>query len=519
MRTQIVWWKRGTAGVAGALCIVALAAVVLLAASFGGGSGYTVRAIFDDAGNLIPGEDVTIDGVKAGTVGEVVPTPNAKAAVTLKIDNPGFQDFRADATCTIKIQSLIGEKNVDCLPTQPRPVGTPLPPPLPVIPKGHEGAGQRLMTVEHTSSPVDVDLLQDITRLPERQRLTIILNELGAGLAGRGPDLNAAIRRADPALRELNRVITILASENEVLNRLAVQGDEALAPLAKVKERISDFIVKSNVVATATANHRGAVEENLKLLPVFLRELGPAMQRLGALSEQITPTATYLGIAAPGLNKTFENIGPFSASSTKFFESLGENSKTLGPALVAAQPFFKRFQTLGASAKPFADNAAALTTSVRETGGIERLVDSIFNGAGATNGYNALGHFLRGMVVVAATCLSYAVVPAPGCNARFSSGSSSTASKTASTASTTDLVMKRTLAVLRGATPAEAIARFPGVVVPGSGGYPTLAEGSTGTPSATQPVGGTSGGTTYYAPSSSESPGASGLLLNYLLGN
>jgi len=495
-----------------------LAAVVLLAVSAGGGGDYTVRAIFDDAGNLIPGEDVTIDGVKAGTVGEVVPTPGAKAAVTLKIDNPGFQDFRADATCTIKIQSLIGEKNVDCLPTLPRAVGTPLPPPLPKIPKGQEGAGQRLLTVQHTSSPVDVDLLGDITRLPERQRLTIILNELGAGLAGRGPDLNAAIRRADPALRELNRVVTILASENEVLNRLAVESDQALAPLAKVKERISDFIVKSNIVSRASANHRGALEQNLKLLPVFLRELGPAIQRLGALSEQLTPTFKALGIAAPGLNKTFQNIGPFSTSTTKFFESLGKNSKTLGPALVAAQPFFKRFQTLGASAKPFAENAAALTSSARDTGGIERLVDSIFNGAGATNGYNALGHFLRGMVVVAATCLSYAVVPAPGCNSRFSSGSTTT-SKTASkatTASTTDLVMKRTLAVLRGASPAQATAEFPGVVLPGSGGYATPAEGA---PGAAQPVGGTSGGTTYYTPSSSESPSASGLLLNYLLGN
>jgi ABC-type transporter Mla subunit MlaD len=34
-----------------------------------------VRAIFDDAGNIISGEDVKIDGVKVGTVGSVTPTP------------------------------------------------------------------------------------------------------------------------------------------------------------------------------------------------------------------------------------------------------------------------------------------------------------------------------------------------------------------------------------------------------------------------------------------------------------
>jgi phospholipid/cholesterol/gamma-HCH transport system substrate-binding protein len=516
VRTQIRWWRRGAAGVAGALCIVASVAVVLLATSAGGSSGYTVRAIFDDAGNLIPGEDVLIDGVKAGTVGEVVPTPQAKAAVTLKIENPGFQDFRADASCTIKIQSLIGEKNVDCLPTQTRPVGTPLPPPLPRIPSGHEGAGEYLMTVEHTSSPVDVDLLGDITRLPEAQRLTIILNELGAGLAARGSDLNAVIRRADPALRELTNVVTILASEHKTLENLAVEGNQALAPLGKVKEQISDWIYKTNVVATATANQRGALAQNLTLLPAFLHELGPAMERLGALGEQITPTFRDLGIAAPGLAKTFQNLGPFSTATTKFFESLGKSSKITGPALVAAQPFFKHLQTLGTAAKPFASNTSALLTSARETGGIERLVDAIFNGAGATNGYDALGHFLRGMAVIAPTCLSYAIKPAPGCNGRFTSGSPTQSTTAKTSSATTELVMERTLAVLRGATPAQAIAKFPGVVTPGSSGFPLPAEGST---SATQPVGGSSGGTTYYSPSTSESPGASGLLLNYLLGN
>jgi phospholipid/cholesterol/gamma-HCH transport system substrate-binding protein len=515
VRTQIVWWRRGAAGAAGALCIAAVAAVLLLGTAAGGSGGYTVRAIFDDAGNLIAGEDVLIDGVKAGAVGEVVATPHAKAAVTLKITSPGFQDFRADATCTIKIQSLIGEKNVSCLPTQPRPVGTPLPPPLPVIPSGQEGAGERLLTVAHTSSPVDVDLLGDITRLPERQRLTIILNELGAGLAGRGSDLSAVVRRADPALRELTQVTAILASEHQTLERLAVESDQALAPLGKVKEQISGFIAKSNVVARASANHRGALEQNLALFPAFLREFGPAMQRLGAFSEQITPTFTDLGIAAPGLAKTFQSLGPFSTSSTKFFESLGKSAKTTGPALIAAQPFFKRFQTLGAAGKPFADNASALVSSARETGGIERFVDTIFNTAGATNGYDALGHFLRAMVVVSPTCLSYAIVPAPGCTGHFSLGGATKASAARSSA-TTELVMQRTLAVLRGATPAQAIARYPGVVLPGSGGFPTSAEGSSTT---TQPVGGSSGGTTYYTPSARESPAASGLLLNYLLGN
>ena len=47
---------------------------VLLSTSAGGsGGGYSIRAIFDDAGNLTIGEDVKVDGVKVGTVESVTP--------------------------------------------------------------------------------------------------------------------------------------------------------------------------------------------------------------------------------------------------------------------------------------------------------------------------------------------------------------------------------------------------------------------------------------------------------------
>ena len=122
----------------------AVAAAVLFAISAGGSNGtYKVRAIFDEAAQVIPGENVKIDGVKVGTVKSVTPTPQAKAAVLLDITSAGFKDFRADASCTIRPQALLGEKFVDCLPTQPRVAGTPLPPPLPAWCGSGPVAGRR----------------------------------------------------------------------------------------------------------------------------------------------------------------------------------------------------------------------------------------------------------------------------------------------------------------------------------------------------------------------------------------
>jgi phospholipid/cholesterol/gamma-HCH transport system substrate-binding protein len=519
LRTQSEGFRRGRAAIAGAVCVAALVVVVLLATSAGGsGGGYEVRAIFDDAGNLTAGEDVKIDGVKVGTVGSVTPTPQAKAAVVLKIASPGFQDFRADASCTVRPQALIGEKFIDCLPTQPRVEGTPLPPPLKTIPSGQEGAGQVLLPVTGTHSPVDVDLLGDITRLPEAQRLTIILNELGAGFAGRGSDLNAVLRRSNPALQGLEQVLAILANENKVLTDLAVEGDRATAPLAADRARFVGFLNQSKTVAQATANQRGALAQNFADFPAFLEQLGPAMERLGRFATQTTPTFKDLGVAAPGINKTFENIAPFSKSLEGFLQAFGKNARTTASALKAVEPLLPLAKALGKNAKPFAGNFSGLLTSLRSTGGLERLLDFIYLGGGSINGYDALGHFLRAEIV-GSTCLTYSIVTNPTCaTGKFIGASSSSAKASAASAGSTSVVMQRTLAVLKGMTPAQALVKYPGsTAVEAGGAAGALPTGSASVPAA-QPVGGAAAGTTYYSPSE-EGSEAGGMLLNYLLGN
>ncbi len=510
LRKTTVGRRRVAAGTAVACLVVA---AVLLALSAGGSNGnYEVRAIFDDAGNVISGEQVKIAGVKVGKVGSVTPTPSAKAAVVLKIENEGFKDFRADASCEIRPQALIGEKYVDCLPTQPRVEGSPLPPPLKKIRSG-EGAGQRLLPVQNTSSPVDVDLLGDINRLPERERLTIILNELGAGLAGRGSDLHEVLIRANPALREFDKVLSILASENKVLAKLASDSDKALAPWAKVRERFAHFLVASNEVAEATANQRGALAENLKLFPPFLRELGPAVERLERFAEQTTPVMTNLSKAAPGINTAFTSLPAFSKSSEKFFVNLGKTSKKSGPALVSTKKLLRELKAFGTPAVPFSNNLAELFTSLRDTGGLERIMDFIFLGAGAANGYDQLGHFLR-TEGVGTACVKYFTAPTTLCNGHLGTKAAEAKASAASIPAGTGVEMARTLAVINGATPQQAIAKYPGPTHTGEAGTAPASAPS----SSAAPVGGSTSGTTYYSPTA-EGTEADGMLLNYLLGN
>jgi ABC-type transporter Mla subunit MlaD len=438
--------KRVVAVVAVVVVTVVLA-IVLTRDS--GGNAYKVRAIFDNAGFVIPGEDVKVAGVKVGTIDSLDVTPEFKAAVVLKIDNPGYQDFRRDATCIVRPQSLIGEKFVECDPTQKRAAGAQEPPELEKIERG-PGKGQYLLPVTQTQQAVDLDLINNTLRLPYRQRLSLILNELGATVAGRGEDIRAVIRRADPALREIDRVLAVLASQNKELQQLASNGDAILSPLARERRHISGFISSSAKVAEATAERRGDFALDIQKLPEALRQIRPTMTRLGALSESMTPVLTDLHEAAPDINRMIINLGPFSQAAIPAVESLGETAKVGTPAITAARPVIRDLRDLGAAAKPVALTARQLLESFQQTGGINRLMDYIFYQVAAINGFDAFGHYLRAGLIVN-TCSTYSVSPIPGCSANFATPSASSSSEASLNGMPRDQTLLRTAQALREA--------------------------------------------------------------------
>lgn len=151
-------------------------------------------------------------------------------------------------------------------------------------------------------------------------------------------------------------------------------------------------------------------------------------------------------------------------------------------------------------------------------------MDFIFLGTGAANGYDALGHFLR-VEAAANVCIGYEVKLSAksNCRRKLFNNSGSEAEASASAASSgsgsgsTSVLIARTLAVMKGATPAQALAKYPGPTTTTAGEVSAagLAGGSAAT---TAPVGGSTSGTTYYTPAG-EGSEAGGLLLNYLLGS
>ncbi len=377
---------------------------------------YLVRAIFDNASSAVQGEDVRVAGANVGSIQSLAVTDAKRAAVTLAIDNAAFTPFHANATCTIRPQSLIGEVYVDCMP------GTSSVPPLTKITQG-AGKGSHFLPVTQTSSPINSDIVQNISTQPVRQSLALIIDELGTGLAARGSDLNAVIRRANPALGNTDRVLRILASQNHELARLATDSDTVLAPLARERQQLAGFVTTANTTSVASAQRAAATSQTFRLFPSFLRQLRPLMADLGSLADQGTPLMTSLGQSAAAQGQEFANLTPFADKARTALIELGAASQKSQPALVATVPLARRLRNLGAAGVPSATLLDRLLTSLDQTGGIEQLMNLLYEGSVAGNGFNSLGHYLRAEPL-ASSCTAFATSALSTCSANFSSSAS-----------------------------------------------------------------------------------------------
>ena len=418
-------------GLIAAGIVAVVVAAVLLASGGNGDGGYTIRAIFDSGGFMVKGEEVRVAGANVGEIEEVgVTMPGepasyedgrykpypGKAVIVMKITDPGFQDFRGDGSCLIRPQSLIGEKFVDCRPTLPRAPGTPPPPPLKKLPEGQAGAGQYLLPVENNSTSVDPDLINNIQSLPYAQRFRIIFNELGAGLAGRGDDIEEVVKRANPVLRDVDRILRKLRDQRVQLAQLAADSDAILRPLARERAHVAGFFSNAGAAAQASAEKGEQLRESFRKFPEFLREFRATMVSLKAFSDAGAPVFSDFDRATPAFTEATRLLAPFSAASTVALKSLGDVGEVAGPKFRAADPLVKKARDLARSGVTPTSQLAKFLVSAKKTGGWNGLVDLIYNTTATINGFDQYGHFARGAVRLT-NCLDYesAADGASGC--------------------------------------------------------------------------------------------------------
>jgi virulence factor Mce-like protein len=366
---------------------------------------YTVT--FDNAFGLVKGGDVKVAGVRAGQVTKLrLDKKTHKALIDFKITEKGFGDLREDSTCESRPQSLIGEYFIDCTPGKSsqklKPGGT--------------------IPVDHTTSTIPADLLANIMRRPYRERLRIILDELGAGVGGRSDDLNETIRRASPALRETDKVLDVLGRQNQVLKNLTSNADLVIGDLADNKTDVGRFVKETEDVATTSAERRRDIAAGLQRLPTFLRELRPTMAELGATADASTPYLRDLNASAGQLTRFLDDLGPFAESSRVNVRTLAKTADKARPAIKSATPTVAELTKTTLHAPELANNLAIVLKDLDDRGravekdkrspggqgytGFEAVLQYIFDQMQAINIYDENGHILK-VNLSASECSDY----------------------------------------------------------------------------------------------------------------
>ena len=402
--------------------MVVAGAVVLAAAGGDESSGTKYRAVFDNAFGLTEGGDLKIAGVRAGqTTGfKVSRQKPRKAVVEFEISEPGVGELREDASCEIRPQSLIGEYFVDCQPGRSE--------------KRLEAGGT--IDVENTSSTIPVDLVNNVLRRPYRERLRLIIAELGTGLAGRGEDLGEVLRRAHPGLRETSRTLRILGNQRRTIQKFIADAQVVTEQLENRKADVARWVDEAGDAATITASRRAALQRNFALLPDTLDELRPYMARLGTLADEQVPLLADLETAAPDLDTFLARLGPFSDASRPAFRGLGKASVAGSRAFAATDEEVAKLRELARNAPGLAkplrqllvslddrkravedDPRAKATappapdkTAIAGRGGFtgfEGLWDYFFWQGLAINGRDDVGHVLKIIGIEDPDCTSY----------------------------------------------------------------------------------------------------------------
>ena len=391
-----------------AAVLLVIVAFVFIAGGFSSGPGDpTYKLEFDNAFGLVNDAPFKVAGVPAGKISSIaLDQKNFHAVVTVQVTTKGFGAFRSDASCQSRPQSLIGEYFVDC---QPGQYGKPL----------KSGA---TLPASHTFSTIPADVLADIMRLPQRERFSIVINELGAAVAARSEDIQTALRRAVPAIDQTDNLLNLLGNDSKTLQDLTANSDAVVTALANNSTQVQNFIVEANNAATDTATQSANLKTSLHRFPALLEQLKPTMAKLGAAADANTPVLQNLNAASGQLKTLFTNLAPcssphtgnqcgFADASLPALKSLGQASVTGKQAVAGghpdrgpAQPVLEDDPRAGPrtcrSCWLDLDNRdRAVEPDARSPGGkgftgLEALLQYVFNQEQTINTFGPFGHML-----------------------------------------------------------------------------------------------------------------------------
>ncbi|HKG01814.1 MAG TPA: MlaD family protein [Conexibacter sp.] len=370
------------------LAVVAVLAIVLLS----GGGGTEYKLIFQNAGQLVRGDDVQIGGRRVGNVDDILLTNENEAEVVVTVEEP-YAPLHEGTQATIRLTSLSGVAN-RYIALAPGPNNAS------EIPDGGR------LDVEQTTSVVDLDQLFNTLDPRTRKGLQQFIQGSAAQYEGQGENVNQSAKYFNPFLSTTDQLVKEIARDRGTLTRALVAGASVTGAVAERAPQLTSLITNLNGMMGAIAAENDSLSQALGVLPDTLRQGSSTFVDLRSTLDDLDPLLQASSVASRDLPRFFSQLRPLLNESTPTFENLSAIVHQPGPFNDATDATQNLPQLQKVGSKAFASSITAMRKGQPVIDFLRPYSPDLVGwfrdfGQSAAN-YDANGHYARVMPIFGA---------------------------------------------------------------------------------------------------------------------
>jgi phospholipid/cholesterol/gamma-HCH transport system substrate-binding protein len=375
--------SRGTTPARLAVIAALAVAVILLAVIFfSGNGGHKYTFVFQNAGQLVPDNQVLIGGSPAGTVKSLGLTDDNLAEVHVEVD----QELHEGTTAVIRATSLSGVAN-HYVSIHPGPNSNP------ALDDGAE------LGLASTTTPVDID--QFFNTFPPRVRegLANFIKGNASIYSGQGKNANDAYKYFGVALNRASAFARELNADQALLSRFIVSSSRLTTAVAGRGGQLSSAISNADAAFNAIADQNQAFDVTLRELPPVMRQTNTTFVNLRAALDDLEPLVETAKPATKDLAPFLAELRPVFQKLIPFTRNLRLVTTRPGPGNDAADLLATLPPVQELTSDAFPHSEAAIRAFQPNLNFIRAYTPDLFNAIGkfgqVTGYYDGNGHYAR----------------------------------------------------------------------------------------------------------------------------
>ncbi len=336
------------------VALVAAFAVYLLLLQ---GSGHEYTLIFQNAGQLVKGDNVQIGGRPVGSVKSIELTDDNQAAVKISVQEP-YAPLRDGTQAVIRLTSLSGIANRYVALSPGSGTARALP-------------DDATLGTANTTTAVDLDQLFNTLDPKARRDLQGVIEGFKTQLHGKAPQAGEATKYFNPLLSSARGVAGDATADEGALTDFIVSSSRTATAVAERRNDLSALVGNANATTAAIASEQRALSQALALLPTTLRR----------------GNSTFVN-----LRSTLDDLDPLVNDAKPATKDLAPFLRELRPLVRDARPTIADLSTL--LRRPGADND--LVEATRKLPGLQKVASPAFaDGTGALKKSQPVLEFVR----------------------------------------------------------------------------------------------------------------------------